>query len=158
MIAVVAGVVIVPQLLQCRCPLIVVRGEASCQLVELCRLVYGKALARGCTARQEGQPGAAADLGQLVAGIRPSELCALTEGGAIVLGDELRELLGAVTAQLGQPGTDRRVGAAPAGNRQTGVRHVTDEGVLERVLDVLAKGRCRPHQDEASALEAVQLG
>ena len=75
-----------------------------------------------------------------------------------MLGDELRELLRAVVAKLRKPPPDRRVGAAPAGDRQPGVRHVADQGVLERVFDVVAEARRGSHQDQASPLEAIQLG
>src|SRR6266480_4074875 len=111
MVAVVAGVVVVPKLLQCRRTLIVVRGQVSGQLMELCRLVDGKALARGCAASQEGDPRAAADLGQLLPAIWPGELRSLTERGAIVLGDELCELLRPVMAEFRKPRPDCRVGA-----------------------------------------------
>ena len=53
-----------------------------------------------------------------------------------MVGDELCELLRAISAQASEPLCDGGVRLSAAGEREATVRDVADEGVLEGVLEL----------------------
>ena len=106
LVAVVRGVVIVPDLLVRDCSLEVARGQLQHAAVERDRAFNGKSLAGRRPADGEGSCGPTADLVKLRRVRAPCEVGAVPESRLVVVGDQLHDLTDPIVRDVLQPRGD----------------------------------------------------
>src|SRR5207247_5074638 len=155
--AVVGGLLVVTDSLQCACPIAVRRRQPPRLLVALDRRREGIPPAGRVARDHERVVRRRADL---LRGRRtgfPRQVRVVTQRGlGVVVCEQVLEFFGPVTGKLCDPGRDLRVGARTATTGQPGIRYVAHQGVLEDVLGLALDRGGGTGGDEPATLEAPE--
>ena len=135
----------------------VVNAQAERILMQLERVRHGKPLAGDHPCSDHRGEGPASQLGTRRRIVRPGQIGILAEDRLpVVVGDQLGELLGAMSGDFLQPASRLGVCACPPDSRQTGIGHIAHEGMLEDELELPCDGRCRSNRYQPLGFEREQ--
>ncbi len=157
LISVVAGRMVVAELLEGPDAVTVGPGEFECLLVELDRLQQTGPLLRRDAGSQQSFKRLLPDRFPAHEVVGPCQIHVFSgRRGPVVVGDQLGELVHAFTCQLFDPRAVLRVCTGPPALRQAGVRDVPDQRVLERELHLAGDARGRAGEHQSSSLQAEE--